>query len=129
MASGRPTLYKQEYCDQIIEFMATGKSLTAFAASINTYKQNLYNWAKINKEFFDAMKNAQAKCQAWWEEEGAKGLWQEDKQAKLSPAIWIFTMKARFGMSDQPKQDILEEDTEPLEQELQDIYAKERSEK
>lgn len=126
MPIGRPTDYKPEYCDMIIDHMSTGKSLTSFAASIDTHRAVVYDWAKANKPFHDAMKKAQAKCQAYWESQGQAGVWNKDGEAKINPAIWIFTMKSRFGMSDQPKQEIPDEDLEP---EYGDLLGKSESEK
>lgn len=58
---GRPTDYRPEYCDEVIDFCRrTGKSLTAFAGSILTSRKVLNDWAKVHPEFRDAMETAKA---------------------------------------------------------------------
>jgi hypothetical protein len=65
---GRPTNYRPEYCDMVIEFMADGYSVAAFAGHIRTTRQTIYNWANEHPEFFDALKTAQAMAARWWED-------------------------------------------------------------
>lgn len=70
MPAGRPTSYKATYCDQVIEEMADGKSLTAFAAEIGVARSTINVWMEANPEFSEAVKIAKAKCAAWWEARG-----------------------------------------------------------
>lgn len=70
--TGRPTLYKEQYCDAIINFMADGKSITAFAASIGHHRQILHQWAKTHPKFKDAIRQASELAEAYWEKELAK---------------------------------------------------------
>ena len=58
---GRPTLYKPEYCEAVIAFMADGYDLTAFAGSIDVCRETLYVWMEAHKDFFDAVKIARCK--------------------------------------------------------------------
>ena len=67
---GRPTKYKQEYCDMVIEHMSEGASLTSFAASIDVSRSTIDNWMSENPEFLEAVKIAKAKCGQWWEQLG-----------------------------------------------------------
>ena len=64
MPAGRPSEYRPEYCNEIIELMATGLSLTAAGADLGFAKQTLHNWADEHPEFMDAIKIGQAKRQA-----------------------------------------------------------------
>lgn len=57
---GRPTDYRPEYCDAIVEDMAKGLSKTAFAASIGVARFTLLEWANRHPDFHDAMKRAEA---------------------------------------------------------------------
>lgn len=99
MPAGRPTKYKPEYCQQLIDFMEDGRSLTGFAASLSVSKQTLYDWMKANPEFLDAFNVAQEKCQYWWEETGRKGLFMGGKDNPFQTNLYNFTMAARFGWS------------------------------
>lgn len=65
---GRPTLYKPEYCEMIIEFMGRGFSKEAFAGHLKISKNTLYEWIKSNAEFQDAAQIAEERCRVFWEE-------------------------------------------------------------
>lgn len=71
--------YKPEYCAGVIDHMATGASLTSYAASIDAAPGTLQAWAERNPEFNDAKDNAFAKCQSWWEEQARRGLFDETR--------------------------------------------------
>ena len=96
---GRPTKYKQEYCDQIVEFMKNGSSFVGFAAHIGVCIDTIYEWASKHPEFSDAKKRALAVSQKWWEDQGRLHL-VTSKEDKFSAPTWIFNMKARFGYRD-----------------------------
>ena len=57
---GRPTSYRQEYCELVKKHMATGKSLTAFAGSIGHSKECIYEWIATHADFADAVTRARA---------------------------------------------------------------------
>jgi DNA-binding XRE family transcriptional regulator len=111
---GRPTLYQEEYCVQLIDHMSKGLSYETFAAKLGTCRQTLYNWEKEHPEFLDTKKRAMEVCQLWWEMAGVNGLYTivehgEDGptiiEKKINQAMWIFNMKARFRWQDQePKE-------------------------
>ena len=61
MAAGRPTKYKEAYCNEVIETMATGLSLTAFAGEIGVSRDTVNEWTRVHPEFSDAVKVGQAK--------------------------------------------------------------------
>ena len=67
MTAGRPTKYDPKYCDQIIEHMKDGASMTSFAASIMVARSTINEWMANNPEFSEAVKIAKANCAAWWE--------------------------------------------------------------
>lgn len=58
---GRPSKYKPVYCDEVINTMATGLSLTAFAGDIGVSRETVNNWQHEHPEFLDAVKTAKAK--------------------------------------------------------------------
>ena len=57
---GRPSTFKPEYCDKIVEVMAAGYSKTAFAGSLGTSRQTLISWSELFPEFLDAVKRGEA---------------------------------------------------------------------
>lgn len=103
---GRPSDYRPEYCDKIIEFMGDGSSLTAFAASLGTHRDTIHEWAKVHPEFSDSKKAAEAVSEEWWERQGKNGLINKYQGDNINSAVWIFTMKARFKWRDTDNQSI-----------------------
>lgn len=55
---GRPSEYRPEYCEAVIEYMGQGYSLTAFAGSIRVARDTVYEWVKAHREFSDAVSRA-----------------------------------------------------------------------
>lgn len=87
--AGRKSQYSPAYCDEVINAMAEGKSITAFAADIGVSRTTIQNWEKQFPDFAEAIQIAKAKGQAWWETRaramagGAPG----------NPAVVIFSLK------------------------------------
>lgn len=51
---GRPTRYKPEYCEMLIDHMKQGKPFETFGNKVGVTYQTLYNWAQNHDEFFEA---------------------------------------------------------------------------
>lgn len=103
----RPTKYKPEYCQKLIDFMGQPHSYEAFAGYIGVCKQTLYTWEKEHPEFLDAKKIARAKCQMAMENLGLnliKGTFGKG----ASTGAWVFMMKNMTGWRDDPAQDELD---------------------
>jgi len=66
-AGGRPSAYRPEYCEAVIDFMADGYSVTAFAGSVRVSRQTIYQWAADHPEFSDALAIGKAAAALWWE--------------------------------------------------------------
>ena len=60
-AVGRPTKYKPAYCTEVINTMATGLSLTAFAGEIGVARSTINEWIDNVPEFSEAVRVAKAK--------------------------------------------------------------------
>lgn len=88
----RPTEYKQEFCEQVIEYGKQGKSVAWMAAELGVSKDSLYEWAKVNDEFSDAFTRAKLESQRWWEDAGQTGLLTPG----FSASVWSRSMAARF---------------------------------
>ncbi|MBP6768802.1 MAG: hypothetical protein KA171_13565 [Reyranella sp.] len=65
---GRPTLYRRESCNQIVEAMATGLSAEAAAARIGISARSLFYWQRQHPEFLQAIQEGRQKCLLFWEE-------------------------------------------------------------
>lgn len=64
---GRPSAYSEAYCNEVIEFLAQGHSVTAFAGHIGVARSTVFKWADEIDEFSDALKIGQAKATSFWE--------------------------------------------------------------
>ena len=60
-------LYRDAYCDEIIDFLKDGHSLAAFGGHIGVSRDTLYEWMRTQPQFAEAVKRAQAKSILWWE--------------------------------------------------------------
>ena len=69
---GRPTLYRDEYCAQIVQVMAQGFSATGFAGQIGVSRDTITEWAAVHKEFSAALKAGKAACGTFWERQAIK---------------------------------------------------------
>jgi predicted transcriptional regulator len=103
---GRPTLYKEEYCEMLIKHMAQGLSFTAFAGVVGVTRSTLYEWQK-NPAFSDACKKGEMVSQLFFEKIGIRALHEEPKE--FNTGLWIFFMKARFKWNDRPAIEALTE--------------------
>jgi transposase len=89
---GRPTLYKPEYCEQIILFGKDGMSVAEICGEWEIAKQTFYDWQAAHKEFLDATTRARDLAQSWWEKNGRVNLLTE----KFNTTLWIKNMHNRF---------------------------------
>lgn len=101
---GRPTLYKPEYCQMLVDHMRTGMSFESFAASIGTSWDVLYDWCKKYPEFLQAKIQGKALELAVWEKiavASATGTPMNisNYKGKLNnpnSAVIIFSLKNKF---------------------------------
>lgn len=89
---GRPTKYRAEYCEQVIELGKLGKSLVQIASALDVTKPTLADWCELYPDFSSAMEKSRAHAQAHWEELGYDGM----KSKSIDASIWSRSMAARF---------------------------------
>jgi hypothetical protein len=65
---GRPTLYRREMCDRLVEAMAEGLTAEAAAARIGISARSLFYWQQQHPEFLQAIQEGRQRSQLWWEE-------------------------------------------------------------
>jgi hypothetical protein len=110
---GRPTDYKPEYCQMLIDHMEKVYSFESFAGVIGVARETIYLWRKTHPEFLHAHNVGKMKVQLGVEKM-FKG--QSTGQLKGSPASLIFWAKNITTMRDEPlTQDEGYEDMEFLE--------------
>lgn len=107
---GRPTLYRPEMCEAVVEWGKQGKSKTWIAAELDITKETLYQWIKTYPDFSDAITRATVQCQRWWEDAGQNGLTSN----VFNSTVWTKNMAARFRDEWTDRQEISGMDGAPL---------------
>ncbi len=102
MPAGRPTLYKPEYCEEVVELGKQGKSPVEIACDLGVLRETMLGWAKQHEEFSTALTRAKQFEQQWWENEGRKGLTAD----KFNAQVWTKSMQARFREDYTERQDL-----------------------
>lgn len=93
-AGGRPTKYRREYCQTVIDLGKQGKSLVAMACALNVSVEVLEDWSAAHVEFLQAMGEARRLSEVWWEDRGTEGMLAGP--GSFNAAIWSRSMAARF---------------------------------
>lgn len=99
----RPTKYKPEYCEQLIEHMTNGFSFESFAGLISVDRQTIYNWIDAQPEFFDAKRQGFEKSRLFWEDVAIKGA---SGSMPVNATLTVFNLKNRFPKEWRDKHDV-----------------------
>lgn len=99
---GRPTLYRQEYCGQVIEWGKQGKSVEWIAATLMVSTPTIYEWCKTHEDFSSAITLAKQLELKWWEDKGQDCL----TESGFSSSTWSRSMAARFPNKWREKQQV-----------------------
>ena len=89
---GRPSLYRPEYCETVVELGKMGKSMVQMAAHFDVDRETLNYWAATNPDFSASLTRAKVHSQCWWEDQGQGGLASRDFNA----ALWHKNVASRF---------------------------------
>ncbi len=96
--TGRPTSYKKEFCELLIDHMSQGLSFDVFGAIVDVCKDTTYEWVKVHKEFSDAKKLGSIKRNLLVEK---RYIEQTNMPAsKANAAMMIYWTKNTLGWSD-----------------------------
>ena len=97
MPAGRPTDYRPEYCERVIELGRLGMSVVEMAADIGVARNTLEQlWPAANPEFMQALTHARECSQAWWESMGRTNLIMPPQAGQFQSSVWSRSMAARF---------------------------------
>jgi hypothetical protein len=88
---GRPSLYRQEYCQEIVEFCAKGYSIGAWAGRKGIARSTINTWGAQHPEFSEAVEVAKGQKLANWED---KMLRARDDAKTTGPQATLIT----FGL-------------------------------
>ena len=95
----RPTKYKKEMCETVIELMREGASQEEVCGHLDISRETFYRWKEENQEFSDTVKRGIQLSQSWWEREGRISL----RDREFNYTGWYMNMKNRFYWTDKPK--------------------------
>lgn len=124
--TGRPTKYKPEYCDLVVEMLAEGASLTEFRAAVGGVTwQTLSNWKEAQPEFLEALQKAEAVGQAYWEKRLRTDLMFDNKIN--SPLVKLYFAN-RFNWHDKQQTDLTSSDGSMQPTVVQIVAADDESE-
>ena len=100
---GRPTKYKSEMCDVVIELMREGASQQEVLNELNISNDTFYRWKEENPDFSETVKRGIELSQGWWEKQGRVSL----RDRTFNYPGWYMNMKNRFKWAD--KQEVKNE--------------------
>lgn len=89
---GRPSLYKPEYCEKVLELGRQGCSPAEIASHFDVDRVTLIDWANANEDFSTALTRAKIHEQAWWEKAGKAGMVAD----RFNAQVWTKSVAARF---------------------------------
>jgi hypothetical protein len=93
---GRTSLYKPEYCKEVIEMGKLGYSKEQMAAKLNVSWGSLDNWAKQSPEFLLALRTAIQEELSYWEQLGLNNVLETPGAQRLNGNVYNKIMAARF---------------------------------
>lgn len=97
MTAGRPTDYRPEYCERIIEMGKRGLSVVQMACELDVVRNTMERtWTEEYPEFLIAFNKAKQESQSWWEKVGQEGMFESPGGGKINTGIWSRSMAARF---------------------------------
>lgn len=101
MSAGRPSKYRPEMCEELIEIMKEGASLVEVAALLDISETTIHEWKSPDSDYYIPEFSASVKkgirlSAAWWENAGRTNLKDKD----FSYTGWYMNMKNRFDWAD-----------------------------
>lgn len=90
-AGGRPTKYREKFCQTVIEVGEQGGWVSEMAEACDVHRSSIEEWAKEHPEFSTALMRAKQKARVWFEKAGRVGLTAE----RFNSALWAKQMSAR----------------------------------
>jgi transposase len=93
--AGRPTKYKPEMCEKVLDYMAKGISKTGVAVLLGIAYKNMLDWIDKYPDFENAIKIGDQLSKHWWEEIGRLNLYN----AKFNATLYMMNMQNRHNWS------------------------------
>ncbi len=103
---GRPSKYDPKYCETVIEMMSKGYSKEAVAGYIGISKNTLYQWAKANPDFQDAIDIGVQKARLFFDEVLVNHITHTKNGTQINGQVYALNMKNRFNFTDKKEVDL-----------------------
>ena len=97
---GRPTKYRPEMCDKVIELMKEWASIEEICLELEIHKEAFYNWIKKYEDFANAVEHAKQYSKGWWYKMWRVNMFEEKDWPKFNANLYNINMKNRFGWAD-----------------------------
>jgi len=89
---GRPSKYRPEFCERVLELAKEGCGWADYAAEFEVDRKTLFDWRDQHEEFSTALSRAKVLEQQWWERAGRFGMMAD----KFNALVWKTSVQARF---------------------------------
>lgn len=89
---GRPSMFEDKFTIMVEDHLAQGYTLETFGGTIGLSRDTIYDWARNNAEFLNAIKRGRDRGQLLWEKKMHKGADGGD----CNPTMIIFAMKNQY---------------------------------
>jgi len=116
---GRPTKYRKEMCETMLDLFKGGAIVAEVCAELDIHRDTFYQWVKEKPEFSDTYKKGKELAESWWAKTGQAGMLGELEQP-INSSMWIFNMKARFKWQDRHEVEVINETPRRIEIKLID---------
>lgn len=102
---GRPTKFKKEFCQLLIDHMAKGLSFESFGGhpQVRVATSNTYEWRDKHPEFQEAFKKGSA-ASCYYLESLALNASLRPKELPVNTGLFVFLLKNRLGWKDKVEQ-------------------------
>jgi transposase-like protein len=109
---GRPSAYREEYCEKLVNHGKQGLSFEAFAGEVGVCKDTLYEWVRRHEKFSYSKRIAESHSRLFWEK--LTVMIATGKIQGASAAITIFALKNRLGWRDRQPDEAKDSGFEPV---------------
>ncbi|MBW2610684.1 MAG: hypothetical protein JRC68_10135 [Deltaproteobacteria bacterium] len=93
---GRPTKYRKEHCDVVVNLMKKGWSKVEVCAQLEIDYHTFLSWQEKHKPFLQSVKRGDKLSEAWWMGKGRISL----NDSTFNSTLWYMNMKNRHGWAD-----------------------------
>lgn len=93
---GRPTDYRPEFCNQVIEWGALGHSREEISSDLGVYWSTMMLWAHANPDFMLALDEAKREEMLYFERLARNHNVETPGGNRLNTALWSRSIAARF---------------------------------